>query len=171
MYTQEHAYMAPWHQPAGTLEEQYNQQGMPAMMEGAYVPAEQAASATAANTSAASPIKISAREINASKWDCQVLYPEVYYKIQPHILMMCDEMDTYGCVMPSKDMMLEMVQQIQEGVLNTYPELESYCQANRSVSQSGQPQASEIFGGSDGIFGDFLSVLLLQELFRRRRRW
>lgn len=169
MYTQEHAYATPWTQPPHTLEEQYSRQGMPAMMEGAYAPAEPAIPTIAADTT--SSVNASGTSSNANKWDCQILYPEVYYKIQPHVMMMCDEMDTYGCVMPSKDMMQEMVQQIQNGVLGTYPELESYCYANSTTSPSGSPQSSQIFGGGEGIFGDFLSVLLLQELFRRRRRW
>jgi hypothetical protein len=150
VYTNSNPYMTQYNKESDSVEERYNKQGMPAMMPG--------------------------RMDRMDRMDCYTMYPDVYYKVQPHIMVICDEMDSYDCMMPSHEMMEEMIQRLREDVLRVHPELEDYCVCTRmSHSAENHPEAQQFFGG--GFFGDFLSILFLQELFHRRgrgrrfRRW
>ena len=115
--------------------------------------------------------------------DYPTVYPEIYYKIQPHIMRACDEMDMYE-LMPSEEMIEHKCDQIYDGVCRMYPELAEYAneyerQADNSShlpeeSGSHNPDGFE-FGRRRrfrprGLFRDFIRILLLSELFDRRRR-
>lgn len=107
---------------------------------------------------------------------CRRIYPDVYYKIQPHVIMACDEMEDYDdCEMPSEEMIREISNQIYENICRMYPE---YAEPTPYRGMAYEAAAaygltdhieSQQFGGG-GIFGDLVTIVLLNELFGRRRR-
>ena len=103
------------------------------------------------------------------------VYPEVYYKVQPYILMACDEIDIYDDFeMPSQDMVNQMTDQVYSNVCQMYPE---YVEAHSFREVSPEAAAAykiygnveyEQYGGN--LFVDLIQIMLLNELFGRRRR-
>lgn len=89
----------------------------------------------------------------------QMLYPEIFYQLQPYIMEACDQMDACGYMMPDREMLKSMGDRIQKRF-----ELGG---AETAAAESGRPRAAR--GG--GLFRDLLDILLLTELFGRRRRY
>ena len=116
----------------------------------------------------------------------QLCYPEIFYKLQPFIMMACDQMDTYGPMMPSQEMIEQMSDNIYEDVNRMYPDMAEYVRDYENKSKSDSPDTEVInhvpgiYGGPGmfgrrfrrrGVFRDLIGILLLSELFRRRRRY
>lgn len=102
-----------------------------------------------------------------------VTYPPIYYILQPHILMACDQMEMYGCMMPTKQMMMGMCDQIYDQVCKMHPEMAQY-DVPYPVSPMADPPMGfgfDEFGRRRGPFRDLLAFLLFSELLRRRRRY
>lgn len=108
---------------------------------------------------------------------CKLVYPEVYYKLQPYIMMVCDEMGT-NYMMPTQEMVEQMSDNIYDEACRIYPELEEY--ANNNDYNSGvQSIQYDRYGHYPygrryrrrGLFRDLIDILLLTELFGRRRRY
>jgi hypothetical protein len=100
----------------------------------------------------------------------RMVYPEIYYKIQPYVVMMCDEMDAYGTGMPSQEMLDQMTDRIYDNLCRLYPELnESVEETAKEVNVLISPYR---YGRRRrrGVLGDLINILLLTELFGRRRR-
>lgn len=95
------------------------------------------------------------------------MYPDIYYKLQPHVSMACDEMEINGLMLPTTRMMNCMCSRIHENVCRMYPEMLNYA---NSWSAAPNPQAMDYDRSFDGgPIKDIIAVLLLAELFRRRR--
>jgi hypothetical protein len=119
--------------------------------------------------------------IQGEEMNYQCLYPEVYYKVQPFVMMACDEMDAYNMGMPSYDMFRQISDQIYDDVLRMHPDLmedeveEEYMEMSH--------EAAVAYNIADGFaesqrfrrrrrhrfFRDLIDILLLTEFFRRRR--
>lgn len=142
--------MLPWYAMPGMEQYPYFQQEMPQMLSGA-------------------------RAYSA-------MYPEIYYKIQPHIMRACDEMDMYD-VMPSEDMINYQTDQITDNVSRMYPELAQYAR-DSEIQMENPARLPQEFGPGDpgglemtrrrrprsrGLLGDLVGILLISELFNRRR--
>lgn len=105
----------------------------------------------------------------------QCIYPDVYYKVQPFVMMACDEMDACNCVMPTYDMVCRMTDQICEDVCRVHPDLaerDHYREMSyEAVSAYNVPgsfvEAQQFHRG--GFFRDLITIILLNEFFRRRR--
>ena len=129
------------------------------------------------------------------------VYPEIYYKIQPHIMRVCDEMDMYE-VMPSEEMIEHKCDQIYDDVCRIHPDLAEYAREYEKQADNPSDPPEELgshnpdglgshnpdglgfgpglgfgfgFGGRRrfrrrGLFRDLIRILLLSELFGRRRR-
>lgn len=97
----------------------------------------------------------------------QSMYPDMYYKIQPHVLMACDEMDAHGVMMPTNQMMGCMVKHIYDNVCKMYPDMANYGQASPATAKG--YSAMEFIWGTPAM--DIIGILLLAEFFRRRRRY
>lgn len=105
----------------------------------------------------------------------QRVYPDVYYMVMPFVMMACDEMDAYDYGMPSQDMIRQMTDQISQDVMRVNPGIAeqsnfhemSYEAASAYNIPSGFVEAQQ-FGG--GFFNDLVTIVLLNEVFRRRRR-
>jgi len=111
------------------------------------------------------------------------MYPEIYYKIQPYIIRACDEMDMYE-LMPSEDMIDYQTDQISDNISRMYPEIAQYAQDyERQMENS--PRLPQEFAPTNsdsievirrrrprsrGLLGDLVRILLISELFNRRRR-
>jgi hypothetical protein len=102
-----------------------------------------------------------------------MMYPEIYYKIQPHIIMACDEMDMYGCMMPTRKMIMCMCERICDNIFKMHPEMVAYDVEYPAGTMMDPPQEFDEFGRRRrrGPFRDFIFFLLLSEFFRRRRRF
>lgn len=104
------------------------------------------------------------------------VYPDIYYKIQPYVMMACDEIDVYDDFeMPSSDMIRQMSDQIYSDVCRMHPECVEYGPF-REMSEEAAA-AYSIYGnveyqqfGRGGLFNDLITIILVNELFGRRRR-
>ncbi len=107
----------------------------------------------------------------------ECIYPDVYYKVQPFAMMACDEMDACNCGMPTRDMVRQMSDQIYEDACRVHPDL---AERDNYLGMSYEAAAAFNMPGSTvetqqwrrgGFFRDLIDIILLNELFRRRRRY
>jgi len=112
----------------------------------------------------------------------QSIYPDVYYKVQPYVMMACDEMDAYNMGMPTYDMVRQISDQIHDDVLRVHPDLmeddddddyqEMSYEAASAYDLTDDFVESQRFRGrrrGRRFFRDLIDILLLTEFFRRRR--
>lgn len=105
----------------------------------------------------------------------RVIYPELYYRLQPYVLSACDELDSYD-TMPSQEMIEKMSDSIYEDMLRMYPDFSDYIRehgSNDSRAAMNPIVSVQRFRPRSrrrGLFRDFIDILLLSELNRRRRR-
>ncbi len=104
-------------------------------------------------------------------------FPEIYYRLQPYIMMACDEMEDYSPGMPTQEMLDEMTDSIYEEMMRMYPDMTDYMadsyESSSVVAQfdRGGPFDFRRRFRRRGLPRDLITILLLQELFRRRRRF
>lgn len=107
----------------------------------------------------------------------RVIYPELYYRLQPYILSACDELDSYD-TMPSQEMIEKMSDSIYEDMLRMYPDFSDYIREHGGTGDDSRAAMNPIVSVQRfrprsrrrGLFRDFIDILLLSELNRRRRR-
>jgi hypothetical protein len=106
-----------------------------------------------------------------------VVYPEIFYKLQPFVMMCCDQMDSYGNNMPNQEMLDQMTEGIYNDVCRMYPDIAEYANAY-DKNASTDPEVINVINGfygrgyrRRGLLRDVIGILLLSELFRRRRRF
>lgn len=107
---------------------------------------------------------------NTRMMDC--VYPEIYYKVQPFIMMACDQMDMHQ--MPTQAMIDQMADNIHDDVVRMYPDMAEYAQS--TMTTIADPHDPPPFGRDHrdgrfrrrGLFNDLITILLLQELLGRR---
>ncbi len=108
-------------------------------------------------------------------------YPEIYYKLQPHILMACDQMDA-GNVAMTKHLMDNAADNIRANVMRTNPEVAGYTGDGKSPNAMPEAREAITYGygpgsgigydssyQSRGFLRDLIDILLLAEYYRRRR--
>ncbi len=115
-------------------------------------------------------------------------YPEIYYKLQPHVMMMCDQMDAYG-MYPTKENMENAANQMHDNIMKNHPDIAAYAKDSEKKMLDTMPEARQTivsdygYGyrgyGDDsygrgfrgrGVLRDIIDILLLSEFYRRRRR-
>jgi hypothetical protein len=110
----------------------------------------------------------------------QNVYPDVYYKVQPFVMMACDEMDALNLGVPTYDTVREVSDQIYGDVIRIHPDLaeqgsDSMEMFHEAAAAYDMPEPyvtpQRWRGGGGGIFRDLIDILLLNEIFRRRRRY
>ncbi len=110
----------------------------------------------------------------------QNIYPDVYYRVQPYVMMACDELDACNCGMPTHEMVMQISDQMYQDITGMYPDLaeEDYYidMPQEAVDAyhmaSGTVEAERWYGRRrrrGGFFRDLINIMLLNELFRRRR--
>lgn len=113
--------------------------------------------------------------------DISNIYPEIFYRIQPYIIMMCDQLDAYyGNGMPSQEMIDQITENIYRDILEMYPDIAEYAR-EREMREQSQPTAAEMITRRPriysrafrrrGLLRDLIDILFLSELYRRRRRY
>ena len=113
----------------------------------------------------------------------KLIYPEIYYKLQPYIMVVCDQMDIYN--VPTQEMVESMTDAIYDDVFacslilpNTSGNMRQRGTRNNTTRRyycsSGsckiQRQNKVPRFRRRGLFKDLIDILLLTELLRRRRR-
>lgn len=106
----------------------------------------------------------------------QCVYPEVYYKVMPFVMMACDEFDVSNHEMLSPAMVRETTDRIYEDVCKIHPDLvrpDQYrgmsFEAAAAYSISNTYAEAQQFNRG-GFFNDLITIILLNEFFGRRRR-
>lgn len=107
----------------------------------------------------------------------QCIYPDVYYKVQPFVMMACDEMDACNCGMPSAELVRQISDQICDDVWRMHPDLMDWDQyqgmsyeAAAAYDIPGNLVEAQQRRRRGGFFRDLVTIILLNEFFRRRRR-
>lgn len=118
----------------------------------------------------------------------RALYPEIYYRLKPYVLMACDLMGTYGAEMPTQPQLEHVADGIYDHFRSDNPDMADYM--DTAVSASADPPGDPRFRGryqdryADGYRGgfrsgyggyfrrrglgrDFIGALLLAELLGR----
>ena len=101
-----------------------------------------------------------------------MLYPDIYYKVQPFIVRACDEMTMMGMMMPTQEAMDKMTERVTDNVCKMYPDMAKYAQDYEAKVMVESSYDSDDFMGRRhrrGLLGDLISILLFSELFRGRR--
>jgi hypothetical protein len=107
----------------------------------------------------------------------KIVYPEIFYKIQPFVMVYCDQMDGYGDKIPPQEVIDQMTEMIHNDVCRIYPDIAEYAREyDRTNTDSEIVDAiNGFFGGRRfrrrGLLRDIIGILLISELFRRRRRY
>lgn len=100
-------------------------------------------------------------QMRAADNDYQTLYPDIYYQLQPYVIEACDQMECCGATTPSREMLDMMGERIVRQL--------GYAEA--AAVSAGSLEAELSVLRSRGLMRDLLDILLLQELFGRRRRY
>lgn len=101
----------------------------------------------------------------------KALYPEVFYKVKPYVLMVCDELENMGQLTPNQEEIDNIADNICADVRDMYPELSEYVEQTEA-QETFVPFYGRRFGQPfrrRGIFNDLVGIMLLGELFGRRR--
>jgi len=111
---------------------------------------------------------------------CNLVYPEVYYKVQPFIVSVCDQMNLSDHMVSPK-IFDQAGETIYNNVCVMYPHLAGYAnpqEMNESVEAMSPvyPRGRRFYPDGRhfrrrGLFRDIIDILLLQELLRRGRRF
>lgn len=109
-------------------------------------------------------------------------YPEIYFKLQPHILMACDQIDAANLPM-TKQLMEKAAGNIHSNIIRTNPETADYAADAEKNASLPEARAAITYGAgygpgygrgdrsyrSRGFLRDLIDILLLSEYYRRRR--
>ncbi|SFP58342.1 hypothetical protein [Caldicoprobacter faecalis] len=98
-----------------------------------------------------------------------VMYPEIYYKIYPYVCRICDEMDDPYVLYPSQTQVEDMINRCYDLCVKEMPELEEY--AGVKMQEKLDAENLQFERRRMPILRDLIAIILLSELFRRRRRF
>lgn len=113
----------------------------------------------------------------------QMTFPEIYYRLQPYIMMVCDHFNSFLVAMPSQDQLDTIADSIYDDVCKRNPGMAEYLQNQASKDDPPDPKNDpDPMFDFDPPFGrwrfrrrglprDLIEILLLSELFNRRRRF
>ena len=117
--------------------------------------------------------KAEANPVMAAMQEYRMVYPEVFYKLQPYIMMLCDQLDTFGDTVPNQSMIEQMTDNIYNDVMDMYPELNEYARGFDDRAAETIARTPGFYGRRyrrRGLFRDLIDILFLSEFHRRRRR-
>lgn len=114
--------------------------------------------------------------------DLSNIYPEIYYRLQPYIIMICDQLDKYyENNMPSQDMMDQITENIYHDIIEMYPDLIEYAKIYENNENPEPAKSSEVITRMPriyrrgfrrrGLLRDLVDILFFSELTHRRRRY
>ncbi len=96
------------------------------------------------------------------------MYPDIYYRIYPYVHRVCDRMDNPYMLYPSEAQVESMVNECYDTCVRAMPDLHHYAEMKAEESQ--QAEASQLIRRRP-LLRDLIGILLVTELFRRRRRF
>jgi hypothetical protein len=102
-------------------------------------------------------------------------------------MMICDQIDACGQLMPNQAMAEQITDSIYDDVCRMYPDVAEYARKSEESMNEAEPTVTPFDFGDRrdgrrddrrfdrrfrrrGLFRDIIDILLLQELFGRRRR-
>ena len=65
------------------------------------------------------------------KMVCDHCYPDVYYRVQPYVMSVCDQIDSDDGIILSREMLDQISDNIYNSILNDYPDLADYACCNK----------------------------------------
>lgn len=87
---------------------------------------------------------INGRLMNDINNDINNDYPEIFYKMQPYIMMMCDRLDRYyQDNMPGQEMMDQITTEYFNDIIEMYPELLEYARNYENNRNAQPPQPTQ----------------------------
>jgi hypothetical protein len=98
---------------------------------------------------------------------CPMMYPDIYYKLYPYVRRVCDLMDNPCILYPTREQIESMVDECYDMCVREMPELEQYA---GSIVPVYQEVGAQQFAFRRPILRDLIAIILISELFRRRRR-
>ena len=108
-----------------------------------------------------------------------LVYPEIFYRVQPFIMNVCDQMDACYYMNPTQEMMDRMSDGIHDDLCQMYPEMAKYD--NNETNQDAEQSVTDVISGGPfffrrdfrrrGLLRDLIGILLFSEFQRRRRRY
>ncbi len=114
--------------------------------------------------------------------DLSTVYPEIYYRLQPYIIMVCDQLDRYyGDKEPNQETIDQITENIYQDIIDIYPDLLEYARAYENNNNTGTMKVSEVITRSPriyrrgfrrrGLLRDLVDILFFSEFNRRRRKY
>jgi FMN phosphatase YigB (HAD superfamily) len=108
------------------------------------------------------------------------VYPEIYYRLQPYIMMICDQLEKhYEDTEPNMEMTDHITDNIYNDIVDMYPDLLEYAH-DYEKKYKNENDKSDILTVSPriyrrgyrhrGILRDLIDILYLSEMDHRRRR-
>lgn len=91
------------------------------------------------------------------------MYPDIYYRIHPHVSQVCDRMDNPYMLYPSEAHVESMINACYDQCVRAMPDLYTYADIKEESAE-----ASQIIRRRP-LLRDLIGILLVAELFRRRR--
>ena len=101
----------------------------------------------------------------------QLFYPEIYYRIQPIILMVCDQFDCNPNLVPTQELMEQLTDSIYIELAEIYPDLMDHNYNQMVDSDSPMLQSFGFYTRRfrhRGSLRELIAILLLTEYARRR---
>lgn len=95
-----------------------------------------------------------------------MMYPDIYYKLYPYVRRVCDYMDNPYIAYPTREQVESMIDECYDMCIRDMPELEEYADGRMAMYQGIEAQQ---YGYRRPILRDLIAIILISELFRRRR--
>jgi hypothetical protein len=95
-----------------------------------------------------------------------IMYPDIYYRIYPYVHRTCDRMDNPYMSYPSEAQVESMVDDCYDACVKGMPDLIQY--ADLKTEEAKEVDASQF--RRRPLLRDLIAIILISELFRRRRR-
>lgn len=109
-----------------------------------------------------------------------LMYPDIYYRIYPYVHRVCDRMDNPYNYYPSEAQVESMVDECYDICVEAMPDLYDYAgiQAedkaetteNKAETAEDKAEIAQRGRRRRPILRDLIAIILISELFRRRRR-
>ena len=96
---------------------------------------------------------------------CPTMYPDIYYKLYPYVRRVCDPW--ISKILSYEEQIESMVDECYDMCVREMPELEQYA---GSIVPVYQEVGAQQFAFRRPILRDLIAIILISELFRRRRR-
>ncbi|HHU49703.1 MAG: hypothetical protein ACOYEH_02510 [Caldicoprobacterales bacterium] len=95
-----------------------------------------------------------------------IMYPDIYYRIYPYVHRTCDRMDNPYMHYPSEAQVESMVDDCYDACVKGMPDLIQY--ADLKTNETEKVDAKQF--RRRPLLRDLIAIILISELFRRRRR-